>query len=114
MNDNLFDMFHAMEVEFRQHVNPGSNIRGINKENVIARIIDNEDVSFNWSIIAVNWDSASKDALLQLIVQHWVTVRGFSFSAAYMEKYKQKHKKTVQKSKGIRKTLLGTKKSDVE
>ena len=62
----------------------------------------------------LNWDSASKDALLQLIVQHWVTVRGFSFSAAYMEKYKQKHKKTVQKSKGIRKTLLGTKKSDVE
>ena len=68
-----------MEVEFRQHVNPDSDIRGINKENVIARIIDNEDVSFNWSIIAVNWDSASKDALLQLIVQHWVTVRGFSF-----------------------------------
>ena len=45
MNDNLFDMFHAMEVEFRQHVNPGSDIRGINKENVIARIIDNAQCS---------------------------------------------------------------------
>ena len=46
-------------------------------------------MSFNWSIIAVNWDSASKDALLQLIVQHWVTVRGFSFSAAYTTRYKE-------------------------
>ena len=40
-----------------------------------------------------------------MIVQHWITVRGFSFVSAFMEKYKQRNEKSTQKSKGLRKTL---------
>ena len=40
-----------------------------------------------------------------MIIEHWVTVRGFSFTSAFLEKYKQASKESVQKSKGIRKNL---------
>ena len=44
--------------------------------------------------------------LLRMIIEQWVTVRSFSFTSAFVEKYKQVNKKSVQKSKGIRKNLL--------
>ena len=55
--------------------------------------------------IFINWDSEESDELLKMIIKHYVTMRGVSFAAAFMEKYKQSTKKTTQKSKGLRKTL---------
>ena len=46
-----------------------------------------------------------EEKLLRLVVDMWVTIRGFSYSSAWIEKYKQEHKKTTEKSKGIRKVL---------
>lgn len=60
-----------------------------------------------WSDLSINWGKEESNKLLRLIVEHWMTVRGFSFTSAFMERYKQKHKKTVQKSKGLRKNLMG-------
>ena len=52
------------------------------------------------------WEENEADALLHMLVDHWVTIRGYSFASSYVERYKQKQKKTVQKSKGLRKNLL--------
>ncbi len=49
---------------------------------------------------------------MKAIVEHWVTIRGFSFTSAFMEKYKQTHMKTLQKSKALRKTLVSNKIGD--
>jgi hypothetical protein len=44
--------------------------------------------------------------LLPLLVNHHIiTVRGFSFVRSLLEKYKQMHKKTTQKSKALRKKV---------
>ena len=43
-----------------------------------------------------------------------MTIRGFSFTSAFMEKYKLTHMKTLQKSKGLRKTLVSKKSGDAE
>ena len=45
-------------------------------------------------------------ALLSMIIDLYITVRGFSFTKSFMEQYKQATKKSVQKSKALRKTLL--------
>ena len=58
-----------------------------------------DDVLFHWSILAMNWDNEEADALLPLIAEQWVTVRGFSFASAWMEKFKQTNKKSIQKNK---------------
>ena len=84
-----------------------SETEGI-KQKAIDCIIKNEDVKLHWSILAANWGDNESNALLHMLVNHWVTIRGFSFTGSFMEKYKQKHKRTVEKSKGIRKNLLQT------
>ena len=40
-----------------------------------------------------------------MIIEHFMTVEGFSFASGFMELYKQQHKKSTQKVKGLRKTL---------
>ena len=42
--------------------------------------------------------------LLTMIVDLFVTVRGFFFTKSFMEMYKQVTKKSTQKSKALRKT----------
>ena len=72
----------------------------------MANIIkDNDDVQFYWSIVAAEWEEETAQALLKLIVDLWITIRGFSFASAWIEKFKKEQKKFVQKSKGVRKQL---------
>ena len=55
---------------------------------------------------ATNWDDNEASTLLRMLVDHWVTIRGYSLTNSVVEKYKQEFKKMVQKSKGLRKNLL--------
>lgn len=64
-----------------------------------------EDVRHYWSLVSANW-SEEETSKLSLISKKWMNVRGFSSASAFVEKYKQATKKTVQKSKGLRKNLI--------
>ncbi len=68
-------------------------------------IMESEEVQENWSLITFNWNSEEADELLKLLVLHYITVRGFSFTNSFMEKHKQSMKKSTEKSKALRKTL---------
>ena len=58
----------------------------------------------SWSIVAADMVG---DELIKLIVEEWVKIRGFSFAGSWLELYKQRNKKkTLQRSKGIRKQLI--------
>ena len=78
------------------------------KSQLISDILSDEDVLFHWSMLAVNWDEEEAHALLSMIADQWITVRGFSFTSAWMEKFKQASKKSIQKSKGVHKHLVPT------
>lgn len=56
--------------------------------------------------MSVSWEPEVADVLLQMIAEHWLTLKGFSTASAFVEKYKQLAKKNVQKS--IRKQLQST------
>ncbi len=60
------------------------------------------------------WFQLSEEAneLMKMMIQHYITFRGFSFASAFIEKYKQSTKKSTQKSKGLRKTLNSSKTCD--
>ena len=62
-------------------------------------------------IISEDWNE-SASFLLKMIVEHWVTVRGFSYAGAFIEKYKQRNKQTLEKSKGLRKKLISNNKKE--
>ena len=65
-----------------------------------------EEVLTEWSNVAVDMEEDIGGKLLKMVVEEWVKIRGFSFAHAWLEKYKQDAKKTLQHSKGLRKTLL--------
>ena len=87
MSDELYMMFQSMELELRKHLKLGNDVNI--KDNAMKELMNNEDVLFYWSVVSVNFDEAESNELLKLIIQHWITVRGFSFVSGYMEKYKQ-------------------------
>ena len=69
-------------------------------------ILLNNDVQFFLALISASWEEDESQALLELVVKQYVTVRGFSIAPGWMEKYKQANKKSLQKSKGLRKVLV--------
>lgn len=91
MNTTTFEMFVAMEYNLRQHIHQGQIP---NLEHIITSISENEDVLFLWSLISADWEESSASALLEMVVRHWVRVRGFSYANTWLEKYKVAHAET--------------------
>ena len=56
-------------------------------------------------MLSAEWEEGSATALLEMVVNQWVKIRGFAYASAWLEKYKTAQKKITQKSKGIRKHL---------
>ena len=108
VTDEAFAVFHAIEQVVRQHLRKDKARKissGIKKE-LCASIMCDENVLFYWCTVAANMDKQIGTMLLLMIVELWVTIRGFSFAGAWMELYKQSTKKTLQRSKGLRKALF--------
>ena len=109
ITDTVFS--HLIKENFPETIaSESSGVKDIAVESILA----NDDVLFYWSTLSGNWEKEEADVLLRMIVEHWVTVRGFSFTSAFMEKFKQSNKKTIQKTKGLRKTVISDQDSDKE
>lgn len=107
VKDVTYMVFLAMEENLRHHLKV-SNVREMNsdfRDKVVMELVKNDDVNFYWCMLALDLDAEKESVLLKLLVEHWVTVRGFSFAGAYMEMYKQYTKRSLQRSKGLRTTL---------
>ena len=100
--------FHAVEMNVRRHFSKTSapTLSAGSKAALVESITTDEDLLFYWSISA-EWEEKEEQILLWMVIDLWVTVRGFSFAKSMLEMYKQAQKKTVQKSKGVRKQLIG-------
>ena len=109
IDDTMYQLLVSMELELRKYFSSDNvGTETSLKDVAFEKIHENEDVLFYWAIISVNWDAGEATELLRLITEHYITIRGFSFTSAFMERYKQTKKKTTQKSKGLRKTLPTT------
>lgn len=69
-------------------------------------VFDDEEIQWYWLLLSNDIDS-QEDAneLLTDIITLWVTIRGFSICAMWMEQYKQEIRKGARKSVGLRKKL---------
>ena len=100
VNNATFDVFIAIEHEVRKHL--GKDLT----EEVKEKIAHSEEVTFFWSLVCGDWEEESADVLLQMIVNQFVKIRGFSYASHLVEEYKSANKRLTQKSKGIRKQLI--------
>ena len=104
VNNTTYMVFASMELVVRRYIQPKmpANFKQDTKDHALR----DEDVLFYWAMVSADWEEEESRALLSMIVDLWITIRGFSFASTWMEKYKIAHQKAVQKSKGLRKQLL--------
>lgn len=100
VNSSMYALMTTMELELqvllRQVGGQQTNI----KKKAIANIQASEDVLFHWDIVSANWEREEEQALFPMVTELWViTMCGFAFSSAWVEKHKECSKKTSQKSK---------------
>ena len=63
-------------------------------------------MQFYWSLLSIDINSPEdSDELLQAIVKLWITVHGFSVTAAWLEQYKKASHQTVNKKEALQKEL---------
>ncbi len=61
--------------------------------------MNNEDLMFHWAMLSSRVDDeVGKGMLMNL----YITIRGFSFARSCLELYKQAYQKKLQKSKSLR------------
>lgn len=113
VNNATFDVFVAIEHELRSRLYHES-VPPEFSDRMKKEITENEDVQFFWSMLSTEWEEESGDVLLEMIVNQYVKIRGFSYASAWLEEFKQINKKTTQKSKGVRKQLIPPPTSDVD
>ena len=104
INNDTYELFLAMEKELRVHLK--STSPPTLTEQVKQSIGQAANVQYFWYLIASDWEESSAKVLLEMIIEEWVTIRGFSYASAWVEKFKAENKKTTQKSKGVRKQLM--------
>ena len=71
------------------------------KDDAIKAILIDENVLFYWEHLSGMWED-EHDALLQMVMELWVTIQGFAYASGWLEHYKQTTKTSLQKSKGVR------------
>ena len=101
-----FGMFQSMELVVRQFL--GEDLAQLKriKVELQEKITSDDDVLFFLEIVSAEWEVEENEALSKLIAEHYITIHGFSFVSGLLEKYKQAHKTSIQKSKGVRKQLV--------
>ena len=111
VSDTAYSLFYIIEEEIRQHLtlSSASKQQEGSKEKLIDAVMGNEELLFQWCMFSACERDDLAMSVLRMIVELYVTVRGFAFATSCLEMYKQANKKTSQKSKGIRKELFTSK-----
>lgn len=118
VSDSLYEVFLAMELVLRQYLRHCPQKHGLNKDQVLEAMQEDNAVQFHWSLMTMDLDDEESDTLLQEMIKLWLTIRGFSYASALVEEYKRSHNEALKRKKALRKELKKTselkKKSDLE
>ena len=98
INNLTFELFLTMEYSIRNHILAGSELGDVK-----VQMTTNDDVLFCWSVLTASWSDEVTTTILEMIIDLWIVIRGFSMASALVERYKVTQKKTTQKSKALRK-----------
>ena len=107
VKEGTYMLFCAMEEEVREHFKlaKADQLAEGNREHVEESVLENDEVLFQWCMLTADVDDTESAVVLGMLVKLWITVRGFSFTSAWLELYKQRKKAGLEKSKALRKEL---------
>jgi len=107
VSNTMFMLISTMEVEVKNYISRHQATDFNMKKVLSEQLLAHDMVEFYWEEISLNWGEKESNTLLAHIIDYWLTMRGFAYTSQWMENYKSITKKKVQKSKGIRKTIMG-------
>ena len=103
VSENTCLLFHSIEQVVRSMYNRATMetmTDGI-KQRLSEAVMADDDVMFYWCLLSVEIEDAEGEEQLKVIVNLFITVRGFSFAKSVMEMYKQENNKCTQKSQNL-------------
>ena len=109
VNDMTYQLFRQMEIELHECFNFKAAVtEPTSKQLIIKKISENEEVLHQWHSLTEDqgYDLVIIDELYHIMITEFVTLRGFYFAASIVETYKKISVKNLQKSKGLRKTII--------
>ena len=95
IKDTTYSLFLAIEEETRQCLKLLSTQHAKCKKEIIEHVTCNEVVVFYWIIVTADFDIDDEEVhqmLLEMIVELYITMRGFSYARGWMEKIQEIHK----------------------
>lgn len=104
ISTRMYNFMYAMELVVKSFLKQENLPRDI-KNDLVCLIKGNNDVKRHWITLSAEWEPEDSEILFTMILDLWVKMRGFSYASQWMERHKQQTKKTVQKSKGLRKKI---------
>ena len=98
ITNNMFMLMCSLEVLVKHHIDVN-----VHPDKAVLKLtlLTSKDVEGYLDDLGV-----IRKLILSMLVDHYITVRGFAYCSTFMEKYKTSSHKKVQKSKGIRKTVM--------
>ena len=102
VSNYIYQLFVTMEIELRKQL--ASTEVLVLSQDIKQAMLQNDSVQFFYSVDSGEWEEVGS-VLLEMIVNEWVTIRGFSFTSAWIEKFKQEAKMTTEKSKRVEKAI---------
>ena len=85
--DMMYMLFVSIEEELRVYLScaQSQSPSAVNLIEAKSKLIQNEDVNFYWSMVSSNWQEDVAVALLEMLVDHWIKVRGHSTASAQVK-----------------------------
>ena len=109
INDLCFELFREVEVQIKlmEMLGDVSNISTERRKSIIIdAVATNEDVQFFWAMLSCDiTNEEAAQQLLKELVGLWLTIRGFSIAAVWIEQYKTTSSTNTSKKRGLRKEL---------
>ena len=83
VSDLTFEIFIAMELEIHNQLQA---CQPVNLLLVVTpgAIKSNDDVLLYWSMLSAGWNESSGNTLLDMVINMWICIHGFSYSTAWI------------------------------
>eukprot|EP00731_Ephydatia_muelleri_P034934 Em0087g3a len=80
----------SMELEVQKQLQQDSTLGSKLKAKLTKCLLESDDVLFFWSIVAAPWEDGAdiEMELLKIVIDMWLTIRGFSYASDWLEKFK--------------------------
>ena len=87
VNSKAYHFLLSVETRLKQFlcVTEAPSISDGSKETLVEHISCDEDVLFFWSILSAEWEEEEERTLFTMIIEMWITIRGFSFAKSFLE-----------------------------